>query len=636
MWIDSDAAGSGAGWIGDTCLSPVLIPLASTDWLWYGWCYNDIGTGDWFEAGIKYFDGASWNVVALATYTADNSGSYDSLDVSAYSSYDSIQVYFYYDDANSWAWYAAFDNVSIDGAIPQGFHDVGVVAVHVPSYMLPGQTDDIAVTFKNFGDFTETFEGGITIDSSGTNIYNETANITLDAGIDTLISFASFTCGMTNGFVYDGCAYTYLVGDMNPANDTLYFQINIIQYYWEILADLPVQSSGHYAATLYDGFYMVFGIHPSGQYLDDTYLYDIFNDEWSQGPDNPYGCGAYGMAFGVDSLYYRFGGTDAWPTPLDRIDIYDPGAGLWSSGATMPIPNMDMAGGVYQDSLIYMFGGGNWGGGVSPHTNVYFYDVYSDVWTTATNFPGVGRGCLAGGIIDDYAIVACGYDGVTFLNDYIVGNIDPANPANITWGSPTTIPGGFEGRYRMCYAVDPSSCQELWLAFGQGSGPCSDIWSYDPVTDIWTNWNMTTYGIDNISCCAMTNTALGDIGFFIPYSDVGHHMVFHTSKFGIEEKPVHQTISSVFGFAAQIKNPTSGNSGITYTTTKPGKVMVKVYDGTGRLVKTLVNRAHEPAGTKTVYWNAKDDESRAVANGIYFVRLEADGKTDTHKLILVK
>ena len=521
------------------------------------------------------------------------------------------------------------------GITPQDFHDVGVIAVHVEPYVPPGQPVDIAVTYGNFGDFTETFDAYVVIDSAGVNIYNETASLTLDPGADTTIDFPPWTSGPNGGF-YDGYTYTYLVGDMNPANDTMSFPITIVPYYWEILADLPVQSSGHYGATLYDGFYMIFGIHPSGQYLDDTYIYDIINDIWSLGPTNPYGCGAYGMAFGVDSIYYRFGGTDGWPTPLDRVDIYDPGLGIWSSGVTMPIPNMDMAGGVYKDSLIYMFGGGNWGGSVYPHTDVYFYDAYEDTWTQATSIPGQGRGCLAGGVVGDYAVVACGYDGTSnYLADYIVGNIDPADPANISWGSQTPIPG-FEGRYRLCYAVDPSPDQELWVACGTGISPYNDICSYDPVTDTWTYWNSPPYAANNISCCAMTNTALGDIGFFIPGSDNHCHIVFHTLKPGIKEESAEQTTYSVFGFAVNIKNPTRGHSGITYTTTMPGRVSIKIYDNTGRLIKTLVNRINEPAGTKTAFWNAKDDNGRTVANGIYFIKLEAENKTDTYKMVLIK
>jgi len=529
---------------------------------------------------------------------------------------------------------------------PPPDHDAGVVSIDAPGLnLMPNTTLDPTATYRNFGTSQETFDVYYVIDSAGVNIYNETANITLDATTDTTISFASWTCGSGTGTTYDITAYTVLSGDVNPANDTLTQQSVVNPTFWEILTSIPVGTSGHSESTVHDGVYLVTGFHTTTTYPPTVYEYDIASDTWSTVADNAFGCGTYGMAYGVLGKHYRICGTDTWPTGLTRVDIYDPVADVWSAGAAAPMANMDQIGGVYNDSLIFMFGGGNWGGSVNPHTNVYFYDIYADAWTTATNFPGVGRGCLAGGVVGDYAIVACGYDGSTYRTDYIVGNIDPANPANITWGSPTTIPGGFEGRYRVSSGVDApaSAAQELWVTCGQGTTnpQCSDIWSYEPISDTWTNWNMPkNLAIGNVNSVAITSTALGDIGVYVvggyTGSYVTDHEVFHTGKVAVEEMPGQQDPSSVFGFAANMKNPTDGYSAITYTTTKPGKVMVKVYDGTGRLVKTLVNRPHEPAGTKTVYWNAKDDESRAVANGIYFVRLEADGKTDTHKMILVK
>ncbi|MCK4961916.1 MAG: hypothetical protein KAS19_05490, partial [Anaerolineales bacterium] len=82
MWIDSDAAGS-ATWVQDTALSPVLVPRPAMDWLKYGVSYNNISTGEWLEVGIKYYDGATWNVVPLVIYTADTGPMWDSVDVSA-------------------------------------------------------------------------------------------------------------------------------------------------------------------------------------------------------------------------------------------------------------------------------------------------------------------------------------------------------------------------------------------------------------------------------------------------------------------------------------------------------------------------------------------------------------------------
>ncbi len=523
-------------------------------------------------------------------------------------------------------------------------HDVGTQAILAPgATILPNTTINPSARYRNYGGYTETFDVYFLIDSAGVNIYSQSANITLNSGTDTTITWPSWTSCGTSGITYDITAYTVLSGDENPANDTLTSQTIVTTVYWEILsAQFPSPSSGHEMATIHDGKYMVFGIRTTGGYLSQTQIYDIAAGSWSAGPDNPYGCGAYGSAQGVNGKYYRIGGTDSWPTALTRVDIYDPSTSQWSSGAASPRAWIDHATGVYNDSLIFCLGGGNWGTGNTPHTDVYFYDTYLDSWTQATSMPGVGRGCLAGGVIDTFAIVACGYDGTsTYRNDYIVGIIDQSDASQIAWGSPTNIPG-MAGRYRVPSGVDHVN-KELWVVCGQISGGASDeTWSYNPYTDTWTNWNKPKpHPMGNVSPVVVTTTAAGDFGVFVASgyfngSYITDHEVFHTGMTGIEEKPGEFTQPTAFGFAPDMPNPVKGYAPITYTTTKPGPVTLKVFDISGRLVKTLVNRVVEPQGTKTVYWTLKDDSHRPVANGVYFLRLEVGSEVATHKLTVVK
>ncbi|UCG92339.1 MAG: hypothetical protein JSV97_01105 [candidate division WOR-3 bacterium] len=92
IWVDSDAAGSAGPWIQDTALSPLLVPSASMDWLKYGFGFNRYIYSDFLEVGLKYFDGAVWAVAPLKTYTVDTGPMWDSVDVSAYSGYDLVQI----------------------------------------------------------------------------------------------------------------------------------------------------------------------------------------------------------------------------------------------------------------------------------------------------------------------------------------------------------------------------------------------------------------------------------------------------------------------------------------------------------------------------------------------------------------
>jgi len=84
-----------------------------------------------------------------------------------------------------------------------------------------------------------------------------------------------------------------------------------------------------------------------------------------------------------------------------------------------------------------------------------------------------------------------------------------------------------------------------------------------------------------------------------------------------------------FGFAPNTFSSTRGST-ITYTITRDSKVILRVFDATGKLVNTLVNK-RETAGTKRVYW-----ETQHLPNGIYFLRLEAEGKATTAKIVLIR
>ena len=56
-------------------------------------------------------------------------------------------------------------------------------------------------------------------------------------------------------------------------------------------------------------------------------------------------------------------------------------------------------------------------------------------------------------------------------------------------------------------------------------------------------------------------------------------------------------------------------------------VRLRIYDVSGRLVRTLVNGSKDP-GPYTAIWNGRDDLGRSVASGNYYARIEM-GRTFT-------
>ena len=74
---------------------------------------------------------------------------------------------------------------------------------------------------------------------------------------------------------------------------------------------------------------------------------------------------------------------------------------------------------------------------------------------------------------------------------------------------------------------------------------------------------------------------------------------------------------------------------IDYTVDQEGPVYLGVFDISGRLVRTLVNRLM-PSGAHSQEWDGRDNHGRSVASGIYFYRLTAGKNSLARKAVLLK
>ena len=125
-------------------------------------------------------------------------------------------------------------------------------------------------------------------------------------------------------------------------------------------------------------------------------------------------------------------------------------------------------------------------------------------------------------------------------------------------------------------------------------------------------------------------------GIWTPGSS-GDHMlrlkVIPITFTGIAEKPGEHY--SNFAFGQITPNPMRTHTVIEYQLATAQRVSLDIYNVSGQLVKTLVNR-QEQSGTHQVSWNSQDGRGRQVASGIYFLKLKAGDNTATKKLLLVR
>ncbi|MBS4016052.1 MAG: T9SS type A sorting domain-containing protein [Candidatus Latescibacteria bacterium] len=110
---------------------------------------------------------------------------------------------------------------------------------------------------------------------------------------------------------------------------------------------------------------------------------------------------------------------------------------------------------------------------------------------------------------------------------------------------------------------------------------------------------------------------------------------FMSAMSGIEQglEPIGQIRTMLL---AAKPNPVSqGMTNISFSIASPAKVGLKIYDASGRLIKTLINSSLEK-GVYNYLWNGRDEQNRAVAEGIYFYTLQTDDYRATKKLILTR
>jgi len=132
-------------------------------------------------------------------------------------------------------------------------------------------------------------------------------------------------------------------------------------------------------------------------------------------------------------------------------------------------------------------------------------------------------------------------------------------------------------------------------------------------------------------------------GYQIPsYDAFGFNRIYGNSiDIGCFESPGytgnddHTIIPSSDLMLNNYPNPFNLSTTINYSLSKDGLVKLSIYNIRGQLVTKLVTNP-QTKGTYKVTWNGTDQTGKRVSPGLYFYRIETNGKTLTNKMILLK
>ena len=91
--------------------------------------------------------------------------------------------------------------------------------------------------------------------------------------------------------------------------------------------------------------------------------------------------------------------------------------------------------------------------------------------------------------------------------------------------------------------------------------------------------------------------------------------------------------SGVGGSWIRLEPSVGVRTAVRFGLARPGRVRLAVFDEAGRAVRTLF-RSEMATGEYRTNWDGTDDRGSSVATGVYFVRLDADGRRFVDKLVL--
>jgi FG-GAP-like repeat/ASPIC and UnbV/Right handed beta helix region/FlgD Ig-like domain len=89
------------------------------------------------------------------------------------------------------------------------------------------------------------------------------------------------------------------------------------------------------------------------------------------------------------------------------------------------------------------------------------------------------------------------------------------------------------------------------------------------------------------------------------------------------------------GLYACYPNPFNPSTTIRFGLASAGWASMTIYDVAGRLMRVLFDESRA-AGLQSVVWNGRDQSDRAMASGVYFIRLESQDVHEVRSVVLLK
>lgn len=546
--------------------------------------------------------------------------------------------------------YIAFRHANVDGDgvviddIQLGkapADEVGTQSVNLPPSAGVGSPTILSATVFNLGGSSPDFD--VTI--KGSDGFTSTKTVTGLAPFQSaVVNFDPWTPAAPGSYTFS--AYTTLIGDTNSFDDTAIGSAPVLalntfkNYGWVAKASGNINTFDAGLATWKYQFcttcspeineYGGAGIFSNSTRAGQQ-VYDPVTDTWTYSIKEPVGL-IWVVPQTVKNNCYIIGGSSDFSSASSLTLIWDNIARSWSLGKSIPTPVFDYAGGLYKDSLIYIVMGTN--GNFDALNTVQIYNPAKNKWLVGTPTPGDGISGCRGAIVGNKIIVAGGQDLNTFTltNQVLIGDIDPADPTQISWESKTFFPGGTI--FRTGAGANFVNDSLVYFTGGDPDGTATislqTTYAYNPYTDQWFFGPNKITGVSNLE--NLVPILLNDSMYLAAYG--GYDGIRGSNKLewlnigpatsvptGVHNAP------GVLNHLSSEPNPFAASAKVSLDLDVAHDVTIRVSDLLGRSVAVLFSGKLQ-AGKHTFTWDASK-----FAKGIYFCHAQFENNGETLKLI---
>jgi hypothetical protein len=383
-----------------------------------------------------------------------------------------------------------------------------------------------------------------------------------------------------------------------------------------------------------------FGGGSSTALLRNVARFNFKTNTWTNNYSTmPADVSAGGTAVFGDSVIYVFGGYSTTAgTIVGNALKYNIATNTWTQMLTIPQGVTDALVCKYQDSLIYIVGGGDglFGATTMQRNTVQIYHISNNTYSSGGTLP-IPLAMMGGGIYGDTIMVFCGattggtyvancYKGVVNPTTYLVTFTPIANypGTNVTRMAsfPVQISGQGAGVACALGAIAGGTltggtylwnfCTGVWQTLPSNSLPRSNLRGCGKIdSSMYAVAGYTTAGVGNVDKLTFTQID-GSCAIIVGSTNNNQH------------------VPNTYLLEQNYPNPFNPVTVINFSLPKREKITVTVSDILGREVSILANGYYE-AGSHSLEFDAS-----SLPSGIYFYTLTSGDFKETKKMVLVK